>query len=108
VLAAAFQGQPRSRSFGAPTRGLVAGNRTFPLADGAALVLTVAATSDRAGRTYSGPITPDEHVPPGPETDGAGTTADRAVGAALAWLRTQQPCDGERGDARISGSAGAE
>jgi hypothetical protein len=92
VLAAAFRGRPRSRSFGAPTRGLSAGNRTFPLADGAMLVLTVAATSDRTGRTYAGPIEPDERVPAATTADGDGATADQAMAAALAWLRTQAPC----------------
>jgi carboxyl-terminal processing protease len=96
VLVAALRGRERTRTFGAPTRGLSAGNRTFELADHAALVLTVAATSDRAGRIDLGPITPDEPV------DGRGGVAgeaprdapraDPVAAAALAWLETQEPC----------------
>jgi C-terminal processing protease CtpA/Prc len=87
VLAAAFLGRPHTRTFGAPTRGLSAGNRTFPLSDGAALVLTVAATSDRSGVVHVGPLMPDE-----PVTELERDTADRAAAAAAAWLRTQPPC----------------
>ena len=54
VIAAAFRGRKHASIFGAATRGLSTGNRTFPLSDGAALVLTVAATSDRTGRVYNG------------------------------------------------------
>jgi hypothetical protein len=63
---------------------LSAGNRTFELADRAALVLTVAATSDRTGRIDLGPIDPDEPVD---ARDGSA-----AVAAAIAWLQTQAPC----------------
>jgi hypothetical protein len=62
VLATALDGRPSTRSFGAPTSGLSAGNRTFELADRAALVLTVAATADRTGHVAIGPIVPDELV----------------------------------------------
>jgi hypothetical protein len=80
VLVAALRGRARTRSFGAPTAGLSAGNRTFELADRAQLVLTVAATSDRAGRIDLGPIDPDEPV------------GEPVLAAALAWLQTQEPC----------------
>jgi C-terminal processing protease CtpA/Prc len=93
VLAVGFKGRSRSRFFGAPTRGLSAGNRTFELADGATLVLTVAATSDRAGRSYPGPLLPDEPVAsaaprPGRESD----SVDPVVTAALTWLKGQDSC----------------
>jgi len=89
VLAVAFRGRRATRSFGAPTRGLSAGNRTFPLADGASLVLTVAATSDAAGRIYDGPIVPDEPVPAAPSgADGI----DPALEAAAAWLSSGDSC----------------
>ena len=84
VLVAAVRGRAGTRTFGAPTRGLSAGNRTFELADRAALVLTVAATSDRTGRIDLGPIDPDEPVD---ARDGSA-----AVAAAIAWLQTQAPC----------------
>ena len=89
VLAIAFRERPNSVLVGAPTRGLAAGNRTFALADGAALVLTVAATRDRAGRVFSGSVEPDFAV----------TTAPRAVGedpplaAALEWVRARATAD---------------
>jgi hypothetical protein len=89
VLVAAFRGRPATRTFGAATRGLSAGNRTFELADGAALVLTVAATSDRAGRVDAGPIEPDVTV--ASATAGA-LPADATVAAAAAWLQTQPAC----------------
>lgn len=90
VLAVAFRASAATRSFGAPTRGLSAGNRTFGLADGASLVLTVAATSDAAGRVYEGPITPDEAV----ERPAASGTAvgDAALEAGVAWLAAGDSC----------------
>jgi len=98
VLAAAFRGRAGSRSFGASTRGLSTGNRTFPLADGAMLVLTVAATSDRAGHVYTGPIEPDEPVAVATTLRvGAG---DPALAAALAWLETQDACRADRMSSR--------
>jgi carboxyl-terminal processing protease len=91
VLVAALRGRAGTRTFGAPTRGLSAGNRTFELADRAALVLTVAATSDRAGRVDLGPIAPDERVTArGTASSAAGADADLA--AARAWLETREPC----------------
>src|SRR5690606_24202644 len=88
VLVLAFAGLPHARTFGAPTRGLAAGNRTFELADGAALVLTVAGTADRFGRLSNGPLVPDEPV--------AAASTDRAndpvAAAARRWLEAQPEC----------------
>jgi carboxyl-terminal processing protease len=92
VLAVAFRGRAATRSFGAPTRGLSAGNRTFALADGASLVLTVAATSDRAGEIHSGPIVPDEVVAGRAEASGTRAPADAAFDAAVAWLSAGDSC----------------
>jgi C-terminal processing protease CtpA/Prc len=92
VLAVGFRGRPRTRSFGAPTRGLSAGNRTFALADGAALVLTVAATSERGGRTFAGPIEPDQPVAGEGGPGSADDAADPALQAALAWLAASDSC----------------
>lgn len=91
IVAAAFRGIARHRSFGSPTRGLSTGNRTFPLADGAALVLTVAATSDRNGTIYVGPMKPDESTPEADED--AVLLEQEAVRAALVWL--EQQCAGD-------------
>jgi carboxyl-terminal processing protease len=90
VLLAALAGRERVRTFGSPTRGVSAGNRTFDLADGAALVLTVAATSDRAGRLYVGPIPPDVPV----AAAAASAAADDPVlAAAAAWHGAAPPCE---------------
>jgi hypothetical protein len=82
----AFAGRPATRSFGAPTRGLSAGNRTFDLSDGASLVLTVAATSDRQGHLRLGPVLPDVAVAPG----SAGR--DTVLDAATEWLAGGDSC----------------
>jgi hypothetical protein len=92
VLAVAFRGRAATRSFGAPTRGLSAGNRTFALADGASLVLTVAATSDRAGEIHAGPIEPDEPVARTADASGGQASADPALAAAQAWLASGDSC----------------
>jgi hypothetical protein len=92
VLAVALGGRAGTRSFGAPTRGLSAGNRTFPLADGASLVLTVAATSDAAGRVFAGPLMPDVPVTAQRRLEGTGTAADPVLEAALAWLPAGDAC----------------
>lgn len=81
IVAAAFRGSAKHRFFGAPTRGLATGNKTFVLADGATLVLTVAATSDRTGALVLGPLEPDEAV-----------AEPAAADAAAEWLR--QRCQG--------------
>lgn len=88
VLAVAFDGRASSRSFGAPTRGLSAGNRTFDLRDGASLVLTVAATSGRDGRLRLGPVAPDVAIAP---TSG-GPGDDGALRAAADWLAGGDSC----------------
>jgi hypothetical protein len=91
VLAVALRGSPGTRSFGGPTRGLSAGNRTFGLADGASLVLTVAATSDAAGQVLEGPFVPDELVT-GANARDSRSEADAALDAAAAWLLAGDAC----------------
>jgi len=92
VLAVALRNRPATRSFGAPTRGLIAGNRTFTLADGASLVLTVAATADRAGRVYAEPIVPDELVEGADSPSRIESEADATLAAAVAWLSAGDSC----------------
>jgi len=92
VLAVAFRSRGTTRSFGAPTRGLSAGNRTFALADGASLVLTVAATSDNAGRVYLGPIAPDEAVARVAESSAGEAATDSTLARAAAWLTARDSC----------------
>jgi hypothetical protein len=45
--------------------------------------MTVAATVDRAGRIYAGPIEPDERV----------TGDEPVLTAALAWLKGRDGCN---------------
>jgi hypothetical protein len=85
VLAVAFRGRPETRSFGSATRGVSAGNRTFALSDGAALHLTVAATSDRDGHVLAGPVPPDEAIA---RVDGE----DAVLAAAVNWLAGRASC----------------
>ena len=91
VLALAFRGRGNSVLVGAATRGLAAGNRTFPLADGAAMVLTVAATRDREGRIYRGAIAPDVAVrAANAARDPRAGSNQAALDAALEWLRERR------------------
>jgi len=92
VILGAFLARPNTASFGSATRGLSTGNRTFPLSDGAALVLTVAATSDRNGRVLSGPIAPDFEIPEARQEHPL--RAQAAVQAAMSWLDRQPGCSG--------------
>jgi Peptidase family S41 len=82
----AFRGRPRTRSFGLPTNGLSTANGTFPLPDGAMILLTTAIEVDRTGRRYGGAIDPDETVP------AAGAGGDPAISAAAAWLKGASGC----------------
>ena len=91
VLAVAFRSRRPTRSFGAPTRGLSAGNRTFALADGASLVLTVAATSDAAGRELTGAVRAGRGRAATTVPAGA-PSADAALEAAVAWLAAGDSC----------------
>ncbi len=78
AIAIGFLGRPDTRTFGQPTAGFTTGNATYPLSDGARLILTGSYEEDRLGRRYTGPITPDETV-----------TLDQAETAAKAWLATR-------------------
>jgi carboxyl-terminal processing protease len=90
VLAVAFRSRSATRSFGAPTRGVSAGNRTFALTDGASLVLTVAATSDRAGQVFTGPLLPDEPI--AQTVAGSAGVEDPVLDAAIGWLTATDSC----------------
>ena len=92
VLAAGFRGMRNARSFGTPTSGVSTGTRIFELSDGAALVLAVAATSDRTGRVLNGPITPDEEVREERGARDAPLVEQPVVRAALEWLGAEPAC----------------
>lgn len=82
----AFKGRPRTRSFGLPTNGLSTANETFPLPDGAMILLTTAIEVDRTGKKYGGKVDPDE------SHQAAGPTGDPAMTAAADWLKESSAC----------------
>jgi C-terminal processing protease CtpA/Prc len=87
ALTIAFRGRPLTRSFGEATGGVPTANESISLVDGALLLLTVASEADRTGRSYDGPIEPDERV----AIDWAriGTDDDPVIRVAARWLRQQ-------------------
>ena len=81
-----FRGRPHTRSFGLPTAGLSTANGTFPLPDGAMILLTTAVEADRTGRRYGDKIDPDEVVEKSPDS------GDATLLAAIAWLKQASGC----------------
>jgi C-terminal processing protease CtpA/Prc len=80
----AFRGRPQTRVFGEETAGVPTANKGIQLSDGAIIQLTIALGADRTGRTYDGPLTPDEFV----EADWTqfGIDSDPVLTAAIDWL----------------------
>jgi len=79
--ALAFAGRARTRVFGEVSAGFLTANVTFPLPDGARLVVTTSYAGDAEGVRHDTVLTPDERTP-----------ADKTEDAAVAWLRRQR-CD---------------
>jgi C-terminal processing protease CtpA/Prc len=81
----AFRGRPDTRTLGEPTFGVPTSNGSHEFADGSVLYLTEQLGADRTGRTYDGPIAPDDRVP----IDWTRLDADDdpVALAAVAWLR---------------------
>lgn len=71
----ALRGRADIKVFGATTSGFVSANKTETLPDGAALLVSSAWSADRTGRTYTGPVAPDQ----------AEASSQAAVRAAEAW-----------------------
>jgi carboxyl-terminal processing protease len=90
LAAVMFQGRPDVRSFGESTGGSPFLLYHTGLSDGAFLAVSGAFATDRTGRIYSGPITPDEVV----VTDWTrfGTEHDPVIAAALDWLHQHPGC----------------
>jgi C-terminal processing protease CtpA/Prc len=88
LVALAFRGLPRTRSFGEATAGVPTANEFFDLPDGARLLLTVALGSDRTGQVYDSPLIPDHPV----SIDWAALERDDdpVVRAAHIWIEEQQ------------------
>jgi C-terminal processing protease CtpA/Prc len=99
IIALAFAGRPAARSFGTATAGAGTGTRTFPLSDGAALMLAVTTLADRQGRVLHGRIVPDEPV--GEAGRGEPLTDQAIVAAAGRWLRVQSGCAGPASTALV-------
>jgi carboxyl-terminal processing protease len=85
-----FAGRQGVRTFGDATFGVPSGNvgRLYP--DGSFLAVTNTLDIDRTGRTYSGPIAPDEVV--AMDWSLFGTSDDPVLAAATRWARAQPAC----------------
>jgi peptidase S41-like protein len=94
VVAIAFRGRGRTRSFGEPTAGLSTSNRTFLLPDGAMLVLTTAIDVDRTGHRYGERVDPDENVR---QVDARSDAPNRdlVLDLATSWLVTSSGCEAQ-------------
>lgn len=91
----AFKGRPHTRSFGQPTNGLSSANGTFPLPDGAMILLTTAIEADRTGKQYGEKVDPDEIIAaPAPGASLSSSIDDPTVAAAMSWLK--RSCASER------------
>ncbi len=93
AIAISFRGRPNTRSFGDATRGRSSANSMHSLSNGAVLALTVSVMMDRAGRSYGGPVVPDEVFSlPTPARDAPlpseTGSADPVLERALNWLAT--------------------
>ncbi|MFY9345919.1 MAG: S41 family peptidase [Planctomycetota bacterium] len=87
AVVVAFRGRERSRTFGAPTRGVPTANTQMRHDDGALLVVTIMLYVDRTGRTYDGSIAPD--VPVATDWTKFGAADDPVIVAAKRWLAEQ-------------------
>jgi len=83
-VAVAFRGRPQTRSFGGPTGGTTNSPGIYRLVDGATIRFASYWDTDRTGRIYRKPITPDVAVNP--------DWSDRPVRLAASWLRSTRGC----------------
>ena len=81
AIAVAFQGRPKTQTFGQPTRGLTTGNQPFFLSDGAMMNLTTVLYTDRLGRRYGGSVEPDHVV-----------SGEQVMLSAQEWLVGRAEC----------------
>ncbi|HEX5871918.1 MAG TPA: S41 family peptidase [Longimicrobium sp.] len=97
AVAIAFRGRPDARSFGTLTYGVPTANSTFPLSDGAIMVLTTAWEEDRNGVRYTTRMRPDEDT--GAVTSVTANPAeDPTLARALEWLGAHAACQPPAGD----------
>jgi hypothetical protein len=95
-LAISLRGRAGTRSFGDATRGRSSANSLVPLGNGALLAITTSVLFDRQGKSYGGPIEPDERFGlPAPGRDdphpGEGGLPDPVLARAVQWLDTVVP-----------------
>ena len=90
--AIAFEGRPRTRFFGEPSGGYLAGLEHYRLPDGAMLMVAQSWPVDRLGRPYRIAVVPDVGTPRGALT----------VAVAGRWLHAQS-CTNEKGRAMKPG-----
>lgn len=91
AVAIALRTRPNTRFFGEPSGGYTTANRGVALADGANMVVTIEAMSDRTGRQYLEPLTPDVAVPL-PKEFAPKSAVDAVARAATAWLAQHPGC----------------
>lgn len=106
AVAVAFLGRSNLRTFGDSTAGFNSANGTYPLPDGARMIITNGMNRDRRGRSYALTIAPDELVPWRSEDE-----QDAPVQRAGDWLSEQRRCveAKSRGDERRrTGTLGRE
>ena len=87
IVAIAFRGRARTRSFGMPTAGLSTSNQPFQLPGGSMLNLTTAIDADRNGVKFGHEVPPDERIEATADAE-----SDAAMAAAMAWLRAESKC----------------
>lgn len=87
AIVVSFKGRSQTRFFGQSTYGVPTANVSYPLSDGAKIVLTVALEADRTSKTYSDKIAPDEEL----KIDWRlfAIEQDPVIIAANNWLKTQ-------------------
>ncbi len=105
IIASAFAGRTATRSFGAATGGATSATRTFPLSDGAALMLAVASVTDRSGRPLGGHIQPNELC--ADAASGQALNDQDVIRAARRWLLAASGVRGESG-CRLAGDSASQ
>ncbi|TPW21964.1 MAG: Nisin-resistance protein [Elusimicrobia bacterium] len=84
----AFKGRPHTRQFGRPTFGVPTSPDGYALGHGVTLFITIARQMDRRGRSYDGPIPPDEEI----KESGRDDTSP-IIAAATRWIKIETLAD---------------
>jgi C-terminal processing protease CtpA/Prc len=86
IVAIAFRGRAKARSYGTPTAGASSANLRVDLSDGSALFVTAALNADRTGKLIEGALVPDVRTAP------ADASPSTIPGAAIEWLESVGGC----------------